>query len=82
MSTNEKAMARTMAVSKTTTSASRHSTTSTLPYWLASLSTTAVCVVNLAAQRVPSALTVAGLNMTSSYCTGAIKRAPVGSCHG
>ena len=46
MSTNEKAMAQTMAVSKTT-SASRHSTT--LPHWLVSLPTTAACIISLTA---------------------------------
>jgi hypothetical protein len=49
MSTNEKAVARTTAVSKTT-SASRHSTI--LPHWLVSLPTTAACIVSLAAPIV------------------------------
>ncbi|MEF8749082.1 MAG: hypothetical protein V5B31_14905 [Candidatus Accumulibacter propinquus] len=49
MSTNEKAVARTTAVSKTT-SASRHSTT--LLHWLVSLPTTAACIASLGAPIV------------------------------
>jgi hypothetical protein len=62
MRTNEKAVARTTAVLKTTTSASRHSTTSPLLCWFASLSTTAICVVSLAAPMVAalSGLLIAG----------------------
>ncbi|MEF8700447.1 MAG: hypothetical protein V5B33_14220 [Candidatus Accumulibacter sp. UW20] len=55
MTTKEKAMARTMAVSKTT-STSRHSTPA-LPYWLANISTMAAGFANLAA---PMAAMLAG----------------------